>query len=71
MPHLIRSTLWLGFFGLILAAWWVMYSMSIEMDVDLIGRPGEMGARMAAMDPRMAMDMPMARFGRCLSCGRS
>ena len=23
------------------------------MDVDLIGRPGEMGARMAAMDPRM------------------
>ncbi|WP_415403008.1 DUF2182 domain-containing protein [Tateyamaria sp. SN3-11] len=63
MPHLVRSMLWLGFFGLILAAWWVMYSMSIDMDVDLIGRPGEMGARMAAMDPRMPMYMPMANFG--------
>ena len=63
MPHLIRSTLWLGFFGLILVAWYVMYMMSLEMDVDLIGRPGEMGARMAAMDPRMPMYMPMANFG--------
>ena len=63
MPHLIRSTLWLGFFAAILASWWVMYSMSVDMDVDLIGRPGEMGARMAAMDPRMPMYMPMANFG--------
>ncbi len=62
MPHILRSTLWLGFFGLILWAWWVMYVMSTGMDVDLLGRPGEMGARMAAMDPRMPMDMPMARF---------
>lgn len=63
MPHLVRSTLWLGFFVAILAAWWVMYSMSMDMDLDLIGRPGEMGARMAAMDPRMPMYMPMANFG--------
>ncbi|QBF32074.1 DUF2182 domain-containing protein [Thalassococcus sp. S3] len=63
MPHLLRSTLWLGFFGLILWAWWVMYSMSISMDLDLIGRPGEVGQRMAAMDPRMDMYMPMAEFG--------
>ncbi|KIC48871.1 DUF2182 domain-containing protein [Tateyamaria sp. ANG-S1] len=63
MPHLVRSTLWLGFFGAILVAWWVMYAMSVDMDVDLIGRPGEMGARMAAMDPRMPMYMPMANFG--------
>ncbi|WP_299374798.1 DUF2182 domain-containing protein [uncultured Tateyamaria sp.] len=63
MPHLVRSTLWLGFFGTILAAWWMMYSMSLSMDVDLLGRPGEMGARMAAMDPRMPMYMPMASFG--------
>ncbi|MEX0371316.1 MAG: DUF2182 domain-containing protein [Tateyamaria sp.] len=63
MPHLVRSTLWLGFFGAILAAWWFLYSMSLSMDVDLIGRPGEMGARMAAMDPRMPMYMPMANFG--------
>ncbi|MGC3937680.1 DUF2182 domain-containing protein [Roseobacter sp. EG26] len=59
----MRSTLWLGFFTAILAAWWVMYAMSIDMDLDLLGRPGEMGARMAAMDPRMPMYMPMANFG--------
>ncbi|MEL7092833.1 MAG: DUF2182 domain-containing protein, partial [Pseudomonadota bacterium] len=63
MPHLIRSTLWLGFFALILLAWVWMYMMSVDMDVDLLGRPGEMGARMAAMDPRMPMYMPMANFG--------
>ncbi len=62
MSHLVRSTLWLGFFAAILAAWWVMYSMSMDMDLDLLGRPGEMGARMAAMDPRMPMYMPMANF---------
>lgn len=59
---IIRSGLWLGFFGLILWAWWMMYSMSTGMDLDLIGRPGPMGQRMAAMDPRMDMYMPMARF---------
>ncbi|MEM7631120.1 MAG: DUF2182 domain-containing protein [Pseudomonadota bacterium] len=63
MSHIVRSTLWLGFFGAILVSWWIMYSMSVDMDVDLIGRPGEMGARMAAMDPRMPMYMPMANFG--------
>lgn len=63
MPHLVRSTLWLGFFGAILAAWAFLFSMSQSMDVDLIGRPGEMGLRMAAMNPAMAADMPMARFG--------
>lgn len=37
--------------------------MAMDMDVDLIGRPGPMGERMAAMDPRMDMYMPMANFG--------
>lgn len=37
--------------------------MAIGMDLDLIGRPGAMGQRMAAMDPRMDMYMPMANFG--------
>ncbi|KMW57046.1 Transmembrane protein involved in DMSP breakdown [Candidatus Rhodobacter oscarellae] len=60
---LIRSSLWLGFFALILWAWWVMYSMAMDMDLDWVGRPGAMGARMAAMDPRMPMYMPMANFG--------
>jgi len=59
----MRSALWLGFFALILWAWWVMYAMSMSMDLDLLGRPGPMGERMAAMDPRMPMYMPMANFG--------
>ena len=59
----LRTFLWLGFFTAILLSWWMMYAMAIDMDLDLLGRPGEMGARMAAMDPRMPMDMPMARFG--------
>ena len=59
----LRSLLWLGFFAVILAAWWVMYVMAMDMDLDLIGRPGAAGARMAAMDPRMDMYMPMAHFG--------
>ena len=63
MHGILRSTLWLGFFGVILVSWWWLYVMAVGMDVDLLGRPGEMGARMAAMDPRMPMYMPMANFG--------
>ncbi len=63
MQGMLRSALWLGFFGAILAAWSSMYIMAIDMDLDLLGRPGEAGARMAAMDPRMPMYMPMANFG--------
>ncbi|MCL6284263.1 DUF2182 domain-containing protein [Ruegeria sp. 2012CJ41-6] len=58
-----RTVLWLGFYGLILWAWWFLYAMSQSMDLDLIGRPGVMGQAMAAMDPRMDMVMPMAEFG--------
>ncbi|MEN8892186.1 DUF2182 domain-containing protein [Planktotalea arctica] len=64
---MIRSTLWLGFFTIILLSWWMMYMMAMQMDLDLLGRPGEMGARMAAMDPRMDMKMPMAEFGPLFS----
>lgn len=63
MPHLLRSGLWLGFFGLVLLAWWMMFRMSMDMGLDLIGRPGEMADRMRFMDPRMPMYMPMANFG--------
>ncbi|MEO1638234.1 MAG: DUF2182 domain-containing protein [Pseudomonadota bacterium] len=63
MAHLVRSSLWLAFFGVILIAWWMMYVMAMDMDLDLLGRPGPMGQAMADMDPRMPMDMPMARFG--------
>lgn len=63
MNPVLRSSLWLAFFGLVLASWWMMYAMAMDMDLDLLGRPGEMGSRMRAMDPRMPMYMPMAHFG--------
>ena len=69
-PIFVRSGLWLAFFGSILAAWAMMYMMSVDMDVDWIGRPVRWRA-MAAMDPRMPMYMPMADLARCLPCGRS
>jgi predicted metal-binding membrane protein len=59
----MRSVLWLVFFTAILAAWSVMYSMSIGMGLDLIGRPGPMAEVMRNMDPTMDMHMPMAEFG--------
>ena len=59
----VRNIFWIGFFAAILAAWWVMYSMSVDMDLDLLGRPGPMGQAMQGMDPRMDMYMPMANFG--------
>lgn len=61
MPVSLRSALWLGFFGAILWAWWVLYTNSLAMDLDLIGRPGPAAQRMAAMDWRSGV--PMARFG--------
>lgn len=58
----LRNVLWLGFFAAVLWAWWVLYSMAVGMDLDLIGRPGPMGEAMRRMDPRMDMYMPMAEF---------
>ena len=65
MTHLTRNVLWLGFFASILFAWAWLYTMASGMDLDLIGRPGPMGERMAAMNPWMEMGagMPMAQFG--------
>lgn len=63
MPHVIRSALWLSFFGVILLSWGFLYMMAMQMDLDVLGRPGPMGQAMAQMDPAMPMDMPMARFG--------
>jgi len=62
MNLVLRSTFWLTFFAAVLAAWWMMYMMAMDMDLDLLGRPGEMGERMRQMDPRMPMYMPMANF---------
>ncbi|MEL7100116.1 MAG: DUF2182 domain-containing protein [Pseudomonadota bacterium] len=63
MSPALRSLSWIGFFAVILASWVWMYGMSIGMGLDLLGRPNEMAQRMAAMDPRMPMYMPMANFG--------
>jgi len=63
MSGIVRPALWLGFFGIILVAWWMMYAMATDMGLDLIGRPNQMARTMAAMDPHLDMDMPMARFG--------
>lgn len=62
MYGITRSALWLSFFAVILLSWWWMYAMSTGMGLDLLGRPNEMARRMAAMDPRMDMYMPMAEF---------
>ncbi|WP_298863693.1 DUF2182 domain-containing protein [uncultured Sulfitobacter sp.] len=62
MPHLLRSTLWLAFFGLILVSWWMMVSMSTSMGLDVLGRPDALGEAMRRMNPRMDMKMPMAEF---------
>jgi len=63
LHHAIRTTLWLSFFITVLLSWWMMYVMSVDMDLDWLGRPGAMGEAMRQMNPRMPMDMPMARFG--------
>ncbi|MEM8578305.1 MAG: DUF2182 domain-containing protein [Pseudomonadota bacterium] len=63
MAPALRTLSWLSFFAVILASWVWMYAMSTGMGLDLLGRPNEMAQRMAAMDPRMPMYMPMANFG--------
>jgi predicted metal-binding membrane protein len=59
----VRNILWIAFFAAIVGSWWMMFMMASAMDLDLLGRPGAMGQAMRTMDPRMPMDMPMARFG--------
>ncbi|MDW4496398.1 DUF2182 domain-containing protein [Sulfitobacter sp. D35] len=63
MMQVARSTLWLAFFAAILASWVVMYTQSIGMGLDLLGRPGPIAEAMRNMDPNMDMAMPMAEFG--------
>lgn len=55
MAGTIRSVLWLSFFAAILSAWWILFSMSRGMGVDLFGRPSAM-LDMGGMDVMM-MDM--------------
>ncbi len=38
MSFIIRNTLWLTFFAIILLSWWWLYSMSLSMNMDFFGR---------------------------------
>ena len=46
-----RNIFWIAFFASILAAWWWLYSMSLSMNMDLLGR-------MSMENPMVQMDMP-------------
>lgn len=56
MNHLVRSVLWLGFFGAILVAWWMMYAMAMQMGLNWYGvQTGPMD--MAGMPPMNSLEM--------------
>ncbi len=58
MSVILRSSLWLGFFAAILAAWWVMFSMAQGMGLDFFGR-------------MTMMDGPAMGAGQGMSDGQS
>ena len=55
-----RNIFWIAFFASILASWWWLYSMSLSMNMDLLGRMS-MNTAMSHMDmskePMSEMDM--------------
>ncbi len=56
-----RNIFWIAFFASILASWWWLYSMSLSMNMDLLGRMSMVNS-MSGMDmpkePMSSMDMP-------------
>ena len=50
-----RSFLWLTFFTTIIVAWWMLYSMSQSMNMDLWGRMIMMDTQMDSMNKNMDM----------------
>lgn len=59
---ILRTLIWISFFVTILLAWAWLYGMAVKMDIDVVGRLGPAGHKMAAMSPYMDMPMPMAQF---------
>jgi len=68
-----RNIFWIAFFAFILASWWWLYSMSLSMNMDLLGRMSmntamsnmDMSKKMTSIDPmkgHMAMDNSMTSF---------
>ncbi len=54
-----RNIFWIAFFASILTAWWWLYSMSLSMNMDLLGR--------MSMDNSMSqMDMPNEKMSQIL-----
>jgi len=57
-----RNIFWIAFFASILAAWWWLYSMSLSMNMDLLGR--------MSMESSMPhMDMPNEKMSQMSSDG--
>lgn len=50
-----RTILWLTFFTTIIFAWWSLYSMSLSMNTDLLGRMIMMDVHMDSMKKNMSM----------------
>ena len=46
----LRGALWIGFFAAVLAAWWILYGMTGQMGLDLLGRPAAAGMQAIPMD---------------------
>ena len=56
MSFIIRNTLWLTFFAIILLSWWWLYSMSLSMNMDFFGRMSmdSSMSQMATMSPNLS-----------------
>ena len=67
MPHILRSTLWLSFFAVILGSWWMMYMMSMDMGLDLLGRPNMMAQKMRMMEVLEKQLRPTVRARQILA----
>ena len=52
-----RNIFWIAFFASILAAWWWLYSMSLSMNMDLLGR-------MSMENSMPQMDMPNEKMSQ-------
>ena len=57
-----RNIFWIAFFASILAAWWWLYSMSLSMNMDLLGR-------MSMENSMPQMDMPNEKMSQMSSDG--
>ena len=56
MSFIIRNTLWLTFFAIILLSWWWLYSISLSMNMDFFGRMSmdSSMSQMATMSPNVS-----------------